>query len=320
MNKQELNESLQFLFQENATIEIEVYAILKNNTDPMKLDITGTDLPDISKMFLNSIKSEIIDKEEYTILPLSTADERTNCFYQYDLELPEELTKLESVIFNEDHRVFNFEDNQVGDIDSLIIVIASGNNAISIYKKLAAVEVIGRGGYILGVVKAQRRFERFNDQLLRISSKFQLIRVNEEIIILDLNAIEKSFGFHDVIKREASLGLAVIDNLNIVKDMDSLNSMIDNVSFARKLTKIAKSSPVIKLGISNTDIIKFSKRHPATAKMKYADNDTKFDLKSKRLKDLFVKLLNDDLLTSELTKLFYESLAKDSFEAQDENQ
>ena len=34
-------------------------------------------------------------------------------------------------------------------------------------------------------------------------------------------------------------------------------------------------------------------------------------LHTKKSKDLFVKLLNDDFLTSELTRLFYDSLAKD---------
>jgi hypothetical protein len=308
MNKQELNASLQFLFAENAPTEIVLYAILKGNDQPLKLDIKGEDLPEIAKMFLESIQSNILEKDDFSILPLSTADERGKCFYQYDLELPDELKLLESVIVNE-HNTFSFRTNQIGDIDSLIIVIGVGEKEVSILKKLAPVEVIGRGGYLLG--KSNQRFERFNEQLLRIGSKFQIIRVDSNLIILDLNAIEKSFGFHDVIKREAALGLTAIDNMHIVKDMNSLNSMIDNISFARKLTKIAKSSPVIKLGISNVDIIAFSKRHPATAKMKYSDNDTKFDLKSKALKDLFVKLLNDDLLTSELTKMFYESLAKD---------
>jgi hypothetical protein len=38
------------------------------------------------------------------------------------------------------------------------------------------------------------------------------------------------------------------------------------------------------------------------------------NLHTRTAKDLFVKLLNDDFLTSELTKLFYDSLAKDGIE------
>ncbi len=316
MDITELNQSLQFLFAENATIEIVVYAILKDEELPKKLDIKAEDLPEISTMFIESINSLIIKKTEHSLLPLSNADERGNCFYQYDLELPEELKNLETVITSDGFDTFDFRTNELEEIDSLIIVLAVDNNEISIYKKVAPIEVLCRGGYILG--KANQRFERFSDQLLRISSRFQVIRINGEIIILDLDAIEKSFGFHNVIKREAILSINAIEQMQIVSDIDVLREMIDDVSFARKLTKVAKGSPVIQLQIPNNDIISFSKKHPATKNMKYTDNDTKFNLNTNVSKNLFLRLLNDDLLTSELTKLYYASLAKDGIKVENE--
>lgn len=253
-------------------------------------------------------------KKDYSLLPLSTADERGKCFYQYDLEIPEELKNLEMVITADDLNTFDFRNNELADIDSLIIVLAVGDNEVSIYKKISPIEVLGRGGYILG--KANQRLKRFNEQLLRISRSFQIIRVNEEIIILDLSTIEKSFGFQEVIKREANLGLNAINQMQILDDMDSLREMIDDISFVRKLTKVAKDSPVIKLRIPNSEIISFSKKHPATRNMRYSDNGRKFSLTTKVSKDLFLKLLNDDLLTSELTKLYYASLAKDGVKSE----
>jgi len=311
MNKTELNESLQFLITDDAPLEVVVYAKLKDVEQPKKLDIKADDLPEISTMFVDAIKFQIVEKSEHTILPLSTADERGNCFYQYDLDLPEELTNLETVIANDNLETFDFRINKLEEIDSLIIVLAVGDDEVSIYKKVSPIEVLGRGGYILG--KANQRLERFNEQLLRISQRFQIIRVNEEIIILDLNAVEKSFGFQDVIKREATLSINTIEEMDIVADINSLREMVNDISFARKLTKVAKNSPVLTLHIPNNDIISFSKKHPATKNMKYSENDTKFELSTKVSKNLFLKLLNDDLLTSELTKLFYASLAKDGF-------
>ncbi len=313
MNITELKQSLEFLYEANASIEIVIYAILKDNETPKKLDIKADDLPEISNLLVQSIKNKIIDKDDFTVLPLSTADERKNCFYQYDLELPEELKHLETISSNDDIELFDFRNDTIKEMDSLFIVISVGDTELSIYKKLTPVEIIGRGGYILG--KANRRFERFNEQLLRISGSFQVIRVGGEVIILDLAMIEKSFGFHDVIKREANLSIDAIDEMKILSDIESLKEMVDNVSFARKLTKIARNSPVIKLKISNENIIAFSKKHPATKNMKYTDNK-KFNLTTKKSKDLFIKLLNDDLLTSELTKLHYASLAKDGVDTE----
>jgi hypothetical protein len=163
--------------------------------------------------------------------------------------------------------------------------------------------------------KANQRLEKFNDQLLRISPKFQVIRVNGEVIILDLTSIEKSFGFHDVITREATISLLSISTKQIVSNMDSLQALVTDLSFARKLIRVARSSPVILLNIPNANIISFAKNHPATKnKMRYTEDNTKFNLDTRVSKDLFLKLLNDDYLTSELTTLYYDSLAKDGIE------
>ena len=317
MNKQELNNALGFISAPQGELQIVFYANLEGINEPKKLDIRGEDLPELRTLFVNAIQSSVIAREDYVILPLSTADERGKCFYQYDLELPQELQLLESVIGNDNLQSFNFNNDKLSGIDSLIIVVADDNNEISLLKKVSPVEVVGRGGYMLW--KSNKRLEKFNDQLLRISSKFQIILVAGEHIILDLNSIEKSFGFYDVITREATASLSVINEMHIVSNIDSLEELVSNVSFARKLTKVARSSPVIKHNIPNANIIAFAKFHPLTKKkMRFNVEGTQFVLDTRVSKDLFIKILNDDLLTSELTKLYYDSLAKDGIEIEDE--
>jgi len=228
------------------------------------------------------------------------------------------LTSVENVIGNDNLQNFNFNDSNLASIKSLIIVLADNENEVSLYKKLSPVEVIGRGGHILK--RANQRLERFEDQLLRITARFQVLRVNEEIIITDLNSIEKSFGFHDVITREATASLDVISQMALIQNIESLRELVTDVSFARKLTKVAKNSPVIKMNIPNASIIIFSKQHPLTKrKMRYSEDGTQFNLDTRVSKDLLIKILNDDLLTSELTKLYYDSLAKDGIEVEEEN-
>jgi hypothetical protein len=294
-----------------------LYANIEGIEEPRKLDIKGEDLPELRQLFVNAIQLFIIAKEDYSVLPLSTADERGKCFYQYDLELPDELQLLESTIGNDNLQNFNFNANQLSGIDSLIIVLADDDNEIALFKRVSPVEVVGRGGFMLW--KSNQRLERFDDQLLRISPKFQVIRVNDEIIIIDLGAIEKSFGFNDVITREATISLDVIRNMQLVSNIASLEELVSDLSFARKLTKVARNSPVIKHNIPNANIIAFSKSHPLTKKkMRYNADETQFNLDTRVSKDLFIKILNDDLLTSELTKLYYDSLAKDGIEIEEE--
>ena len=317
MNKQELNTALEFLNAPQGELQVIFYAVIEGVDEPKKLDIKGEDLPELRKLFVDAIKSFVVDKTDFVVLPLSSADERGKCFYQHDLEIPQELELLENVIGNDNLQNFNFTTNQLTGIDSLIIVLADDNHEISLFKKLSPVEIVGRGGFMLW--KANQRFERFNDQMLRISSRFQVLRVAGELIIIDLSAIEKSFGFHDVITREATASLSVIEEMELVSNMDSLEELVSNVSFARKLTKVAKSSPVIKLNIPNENIIAFAKAHPLTKKkMRFSEDGKQFNLDTRVSKDLFIKILNDDLLTSELTKLYYDSLAKDGIVLEEE--
>lgn len=310
MNKQELNDYLGFVNTPQGELQIIIYAIVDGQNNPLKLDIKAEDLPSLKQIFIDGLNTFVIDKNDYVVLSLSDADERGKCFYQYDLEIPEELTVLESVIGNDGLSTFNFTDNILTSINSLIVVLADNNNEVSLYKKVSPIEIIGRGGHIFK--KANQRLERFEDQMLRITSKFQVIRVNNELIVTDLNAIEKSFGFHDVITREAALSIDVIDELELVQNIETLQELVTDMTFARKLTKVAKNSPVIKQGIPNASIIEFSKNHPITKKkMRYSEDGTQFSLDTKVSKNLLIKILNDDLLTSELTKLYYDSLAKD---------
>lgn len=319
MTKIELDNALAFINNPQGELQIIIYANVEDEDEPKKLDIKADDLPEIKQIFIDGINNFIIGKNDYTILQLSAADERGKCFYQYDLEIPEELELLESVIGNDNLQTFNFQVSQLSSIKSLVILLADDNNELTLYKKLSPVEVIGRGGHIFK--KSNQRLEKFEDQLLRITAKFQVMRIAGEIIIIDLASIERSFGFHDVITREALLSIEAINDMQIVANIDSLNELVNNVSFARMLTKVAKFSPVIKLNIPVADIINFAKNHPLTKKkMRYNLEGTQFNLDTRVSKDLLIKILNDDLLTSELTKLYYDSLAKDGIEVEEENE
>lgn len=317
MNKQELDQNLAFLFQPNANIQVIVYAILRDEEDPRKLDIDREDLPPIRTLFLEYIQNQILLKDDYEVLMLSTADERGKCFYEYDLDVPEELAQLGAVIGNDTIPNFNFHNVSIELIDTLIIVLGNGEHQVSLFKKLSPVEVIGRGtSYILK--KAAERFERFEDNLLRISPSFQAMSVNETIIILKLSTIERSFGIVDVIQREALVGIDAIRGIEILSNIETLEELVDDIGFARKLTKIARNSPVILRNIPNDQIIHFATTHPALrGKIRFNDDNTQITLDTRISKNLFVKLLNDDYLTSELTSLFYDSLAKDGIVIED---
>ena len=69
----------------------------------------------------------------------------------------------------------------------------------------------------------------------------------------------------------------------------------------------------MKSGIPNNEIIQFCQNFPTlTGKIRFNEAADKIILDTKVSKDLFIQLLMDNFLTSELTKSYYASVAKDS--------
>ena len=177
-----------------------------------------------------------------------------------------------------------------------------------IYRKNYSVNLFKRDRIYL-VKESDTRFNTMKDDFIRLDAKIDFLYVNGEVYIYNLDVLERFGDFHQIITSEATASLGDIDTLGLVSNLDVLYGRVDDLRFARKLAKISKDSPVFK--VSQADIIQFTKNHPFLKdKFKYTDAGDQIELNSKRAQDNFIKLLNDDFLRSELTKVNYESPAK----------
>ncbi|MES1983217.1 MAG: anti-phage protein KwaB, partial [Pseudomonadota bacterium] len=157
----------------------------------------------------------------------------------------------------------------------------------------------------------QNRLVKLDDDILRINSKFEFLRIGNEYYIVDIKTLERFFGFHDAIRNIATQGIDNISRAELVEDTRPLVARLDDISFSRKLVRAALDSPVLGV-IPNAQVIAFVGSHPALReKFKLSNDGTKIQLNSKISQNLFLKLLNDDFLQSELTTHYYASLAKD---------
>ncbi|MFY9078354.1 DUF4868 domain-containing protein [Aliarcobacter cryaerophilus] len=313
MNIVELKSEIEFFNDNIDEIGVSIYAVLKNELNPVKLDIESKALNGLKTLFLDSLNETIIYNDELSVLNLSSSDDRVNAIYQYDVDIPDELSCINSVIITDNLPLMNISDTSLLDVQALLIEIGNDEKQMVLYKTMASINIYGRTNFFLK--KSDTRLTQIDDEFLRVSSNFQLIRVNDKLFVIDLKSLEKNFGFHEVIKREATLGVNAVELMLLVENTEVLRELIDDVKYARKFTKVAKSSPVIKARIPNQDIINFCKIFPKLAgKIRFNQAEDKILLDTKVSKDLFIKVLMDDFLTSELTKFHYESVAKDGLD------
>lgn len=289
-----------------------IYAILKGQENtPLKIDIEGDALSGLRALFIQNIRDAIIENNSISLQKLSSADERRNAIYEYDIDVPPEFSSMHGVSTVDSPNILNLDDHPLLKIKALLVEIGTCERQLVLYKTMAPVNIFGRASFFL--VKSGTRMERINEEFLRISPDFQLLQFDGKLYVLDLQLIERSFGFRKIITKEAHRGIASITSKEILANPEVLRDLVSEMKFARRLTKIATDSPVIRNNILNSDIIDFCKTFPKLKdRIRFDPEGKKILLDTKVSKDLFIKLLMDDFLTSELTRFHYESLAKDS--------
>lgn len=291
---------------------IEVYAILKENDDVRRLDIQDKYSNDLRDYFVDSIQKVADDERE--ILVLSNYDDRRSVAYLYDLaEKPSELELLSKIHYQDkaEQKLFDLASG-FQNIKALIMKIGNDDFTTTLYKILAPINIFSPAQFLF--IKSGTQLKRIDEEFLRFSNGFQIIQIQDEIYIIDLKILE-NFQFFDILKQEAEKGIKAIENMNIIDNIEVFEELLEDVSFARKLTNVSRNSPVIQAKISNHQIIDFCSNYPLTkGKIKFNGKNDKIILDTKKSRELFLKILMDNLLTSELTKHCYESIAKNTID------
>ena len=282
-----------------------------------RADIDQSASDELTRNFIDTISSTVLLNDELSLLNISGADDRSNAIYRYDLpEVPAQIQHLVTILQRDDFDVFSFEADELAHLEGIIIILGHGQQQLALYKHQYPVALLKRdSAFSLVRIRNQNRLVKLEDDVLRINSKFEFMRIGDEYFIVDIKTLERFFGFHDAVRNIATQGIENIDRAQIVVDTAVLTARLDDISFSRKLVRAAKASPVLGV-VPNAQVIAFVQTHPALrGKFRLSDDGSKLKLDTKVSQDLFLKLLNDDFLQSELTKRYYASLAKDNLEA-----
>lgn len=315
MNKSELYSKLSELLNNNDLIG-EIYFVLKSNDSVVikMADIDSETQKELTKQFIDSINDNIINNTELDVMKLSGADERSNVLYKYDFEeKPVEMNIFEELYDNEEIPFLNFRADNFKDIKGILILIAHGDNTLIIYKHHYSVSLVKKdSSFNLVKLGNNQRLVKLESDILKINSSFDFFSINKNLFIKNMKTLESHFKFHEIVFKNARESIEVIKNTNLIENPSELDNMISNVTFARKLVKTAKTSPVLG-NVPNSEIIKFINNFPSLqGKLVLNEAGNKISLRTKKSKELIIKVLNDDYLQSELTKYFYDSFAKDS--------
>lgn len=320
MTLKEFKNTITAIFDTNYSVQ--VYLMLKQADN---IEIKRADLDNeitesaVESLFSSYVQEHFLENEELELCELSTTEERNNAIYHYDYsEYPEELKlfhefDIKNAVYNVEN--FDFTKDDLSRLHGFFIYLGNMKEGILLFKKHYPISLIRRDSFLLGAVKSSQRFKKIaGDDIIRLNGEVHLLRVAGQVFVVDLNILEKNLGFTELIYKAANETIDTIEELALLEDIQVLQDAAENLSFARKLSRV-KASPVFGQGISKEIIVEFSKTYPSLAgKFKYSEDGRQIRLDTKKSKEAFVKLLNDSFLHSELTRQYYDVLVKDSIQ------
>lgn len=296
----------------------EFYLLIKKNDQiEIKLaDIDGEAQKDLAKNFIKEISDKILLNDQMTLLDITAADDRNHALYRYDLEqVPAQLQHMETVLAQDQFKKFSFDTDGVRSIVGILIILGFSDKQLVLYKHQYPIAMYKVDEKWFGLMRgSEGRFKKLDDDILRINFTFEFMHVQDAYYILNLQTLEKFFGFHEAIKNIAKQGIENIQKSELLEDTGPLEKRLDDIGFSRKLVRAAKKSPVLGV-IPNDKIIEFVTTHPMLKdRLKTTTDKKKLKVDTKAAQVIFLKLLNDDFLQSQLTEKYYASLAKDSLD------
>ncbi|MHA7129224.1 anti-phage protein KwaB [Algoriphagus namhaensis] len=313
MRKADLQDSLNFLRGEDKEVGFEMFIILDKQSETVikKADLGDGDLnKEIEEGFKSNLINRTFENDRVSLRDLSDFEDSKNDIYLYDLnDLPEGLdvikTNLDSNFEN-----FDFSKDSLKEIKGFLIRFSSSKEQVVVYKKHHHLSVLNQknGIFIFG---NKQRFQKPDSEqgILRFSYTIDFIYVKDQVFVYDLGCLETQFNFDEIIKNKATDKLKSIESLGFIENIEELTDFISEKSGAVNLLKLNNTSPVLSMNFDQIrDFIKgneFLKR-----RFKFNTDESKITLHTNASRKYIIKLLNDDYLTSELSKTSYDSERK----------
>ena len=262
----------------------------------------------------------MMDEDTFAVLNLSGAEDRKNVIYQYDMEdelRPISLMKeVDEHLFDgnyftsDNNRIFDSATDTFDEVDAWIASYGVEGNHLIIYRKTFSVNLLKKERNVF-VFKGTEQIDIVKDDIFRIDGKIDFFLLDNTALIYNISILEKFNDFKDIVQRSARNSLQQIAAADLVSDLAALQERAqDDISFARKLIKVTTNALILNV-VSKEKIVQFARTHAYLSRRLKVTADNKFELDKKTSQNLFVQLLDDAFLHSDLSSNDYLSPGKD---------
>ena len=304
------NEIKNILTQKNG---IEIYVYIKvNANDEEKFEVRKLNAQDDFRDVLQKrIENKLNDKycnEDVKYVPIENYDEIKDIYCVIDKSEYDGLNMICEI-----DEIEEFYKDDCGDIQGFIFRYGTGTNYIILYQQFYPMNLLKRDKTIMGcieIIAGQPQFKLIENNIIKISDNIDIIILNQYIISNNFKILENKFGFQKYIENISNNVENEIKNIDMIEETDSINNYLNDYKIKKKLAKI-KGSKVLKM---DKEIIlkRISEDDYYNQYIKIENG--KIKIETKKDFDILLKLLNDDILKSNITSTTYDTSSKKEME------
>jgi hypothetical protein len=226
-------------------------------------------------------------------------DEDAKVIYYFDNQNILDSIKILFEI-KDDLETFNFKKDKLSNTNGIIIRLGLNKEEnVVLYKKLSTIHLLQQAKTLM-LISSNEQLDIIKQDILKLDNKFHFLNVDNKVFVINFNILEKSKS-----------NIELLETIEFLEDLDKLKELSKNKTFAKKLHNINKSAVIDIMKDNPSKVETFINSHNELKDF-FSIKNRKLYLKkqTKKNAEKLIKLLNDDLIHSELTEIMYETLNK----------
>lgn len=306
MNKLEMTSKIREIIETDTNCGVEIYVCLKNDEQVFYIEkmVSRNELKDrVRAIVLDVLREQYLDDDtEYGDI----SDVIDNKKMVYVLEQSEEYCPFSALGDNLDV-ISTFEEKNIERVLGFIFKINLNSKKIFAYQQ-AYVGSRLQAKNVLRIMQKEDVFQIVEKEMLKIDKRVELVIVDNTILVRNVKVLQDYFGFQLFVRNQAQSVISKLEELDILGDIDVLKECQngEKLTISKKLMKI-KDSPVLEM--DKDELIRKIPLIPRYRGIIHIE-DGKIRTSTKKDVDNLLKLLNDDIVKSELTDKEYDSTSK----------
>lgn len=306
MTTEEFKETVRSIIEPDKPFGLELYACVKElgNIVLKKIQVTDNLKKDLSNLVRNTV-DDVLLADDVEVDSAENISENRNALYE--------------ILQTKDYHPFSFLDNESnkkecyteanqGALIGYVFRINKNDDCFWLYQHLYPIKLLNRSKAVYAIFNKGITYTTLDKDIFRIEPRIDAAIIGGNIYTTKTDLLQKFFGFDQYIKNAAEKTIDIIKSMSLLKDVAKLEQLLgkDRLSDAKKLMK-AHNSPVFSM--DKATLCKRLKKHPRY-KDKFAYDGDMIIIETQKTASDFIKMLNDDIVKSELTKQEYDSHSK----------